>query len=437
MKQKFTYFIATLLLLSINTLQAQQAVKPMSYNVEHSDSCWYVTMNYRIDKMPKNDELLLISQICCPDTCINDSARRFQGKRYAKRYIKQYGRTPDVMPTGDNSFTMVIPEDMVTDTLIGVTYSEYTTPDGTIGALDTVEIILPVPAALSCRPVRRLQSTGDRMAQSHPFINNIRYYTTLNGDSAHIPTNPVNHVHFALNSQHLDPTYLNNAAAIDSLVSAIISLTNSSDSQIESIHIVGYTSPDSRDETVPKLGYKRAGTLCNHLQQRCNLPDSIFEVADGGKHWHMIYSDLTHQDMEHSDSLVRLLQAEKNSKKRLALLRRFNSGRQYSALCNDSASSNYRGACCTRIYYHNLTDSSAHDLNNIVNELANNPHPDYDKLRHKLSAYSNDPRALNIKGVIEHRQHRRSAAAEAFRRAAELGDEQAAQNMDLLGLSMD
>ena len=66
MKQKFTYFIATLLLLSINTLQAQQAVKPMSYNVEHSDSCWYVTMNYRIDKMPKNDELLLISQICCP-----------------------------------------------------------------------------------------------------------------------------------------------------------------------------------------------------------------------------------------------------------------------------------------------------------------------------------------------------------------------------------
>lgn len=419
-----------------STLNAQ-GVKPESYDLEHSDSCWYVTLNYRINKMPKNDELILISQICCPDTCINDSTRRFQGKRYAKRYARQYGYTPELSHEGLNSYTMNIPEGMVADTIIGVTYTEYTTPDGTIGELDTVEIVLPIPANLSCRPVRHKNTFADQMAAINPYINSIAEYAVLDVDSMPIPTNPVNHVHFETNSMNIEPGYWNNAATIDSLVSTILSLAGDEDSQIEAIQIVGYTSPDQRDEITPQLGYKRADALCKHIQQRTNMPDSVFEIADGGKHWHLIYSDLTHSDQEHTDSLVRLLRAQKSNKDRIALLRRFDKGKQYSALCNDTNAGKYRGACCTRIYYHNLADSSAHELNNIVAELANNPHPDYDALRSKLEAYTNDPRALNIKGVIEHKQHRRSAAAEAFRRAAILGDEQAMRNMDILGLSME
>lgn len=434
MKQKILLFLSFALLCS-NSFG--QNMKPVSCTTEHSDSCWYVTMNYYVDKMPKNDELILISQVCCPDTCVHDTARRFQGKRYARRYKKEFGRSPELTPAGMNSFTMVIPEDMVTDTLIGVTYSEYITPNGTESTLDTVEIILPMPANLSCRPVRRISSKADKLAETNPYISNIRYYKVLNGDSVHIPTNPTNHVHFAMNSQKLEPTYMNNAETIEDLIATITEMTRDNGSQVESIHIVGYTSPDHRDEIVPKLGYKRANALCSHLQKECNLPDSVFEIADGGKHWHHIYTDIAHSDMEHSDSLLRILQNEKNPKKRLAILRKFNNGKQYSALCNDSTATNYRGACCTRIYYHNLTDSSAQALNEVVKELAYNPNPDYDMLRNKLAMYGNDPRALNIRGVIDHRQHRRAAAAEAFRRAAALGDEQAETNLAILGLSMD
>lgn len=434
MKQRTFIFIIAALLCSA---AFSQGVHPVSCNAKHSDSCWYVTMNYHIEKMPKNDELILIGQICCPDTCVNDTARRFQGKKYAKRYAKQFGYTPELSPAGMNSFTMVIPEDMVTDTLIGVTYSEYNSPDGTVGTLDTVEIILPMPANLSCRPVRHLPSKADRMATEMPYITNISNYNILIGDSAHIPTNPTNHVHFAMNSQQLEPTYMNNAATIEELVATITELTKDKDSKVESIHIVGYTSPDKRDEIVPKLGYKRANALCSHLQKECNLPDSVFETADGGKHWHHIYTDLAHQETAHSDSLLRMLQDEKNPTKRLAILRKFNKGKQYDALCNDSTATNYRGACCTRIYYHNLTDSSTHVLNDVVNELAGNPHPDYDALREKLAIYGNDPRALNIRGVIDHRQHRRAAAVEAFRQAAAMGDKQAETNLAILGLGMD
>ena len=273
MKQKILFLFSIALLCSATFAQN---VKPVSCTTEHSDSCWYVTMNYHIDEMPKNDELILVTQICCPDTCVHDSARRFQGKRYARRYKKEFGEAAGLMPAGMNSFTMVIPEDMVTDTLVGVTYSEYTTPDGTVSTLDTVEIILPMPASLSCRPVKRLATGADKLAMSKPYVSSIRNYQVLDGDSVHIPTNPTTHVHFAMNSPQLEGTYLNNAETIEELISTITELTQDSDSEVESIHIVGYTSPDVRDEIVPKLGYKRANALCSHLQKECNLPDSVF-----------------------------------------------------------------------------------------------------------------------------------------------------------------
>ena len=433
MKQKlFFLLLATML----SAITKAQGISPESYNIRHSDSCWYVTMNYRIAQMPKNDELILITQICCPDTCINDTTRRFQGKKYAKRYVKEYGELPPLTPWGYNSFTMIIPEDMVSDTLIGVTYSEYTTPDGTTGALDTTEIILPIPAQLSCHPVHSRPTLSDIYAQSHPYVKNMSSYTALDGETTHIPTNPINHVYFTMSGQHLDPAYQHNAATIDSLVAAISTLMGDKNAQVQSIQIVGYTSPDRGDEIVPKLGYKRAVALRDKLQHRCNLPDSILEVADGGKHWHSIYSRLASMKSADSDSIASRLINEPNAKKRLAALRSYNNGKQYKQICNDS-SHIYRGACCTRIYYHNLGDSSTHHLNSVVAELSSNPHPDYESLLTKLKEYKDDPRALNLIGVIEHRLHRRSAAAAAFRKAALMGDEQAATNIGILGLSME
>ncbi len=433
MRAKLTILLLTL---SICTIIHAQGISPESYNIHHSDSCWYVTMNYRIAQMPKDDELILITQICCPDTCINDSTRRFQGKRYAKKYLKEYGQLPPLSLAGYNSYTMIIPEQMVSDTLIGVTYSEYTSPDGTVGALDTTEIILPRPATLSCHPIHNRPTQSDIFARSHPYVRNITEYAVLDGATAHIPTNPTGHVHYAMNSRHLDLNYQNNASTIDSLVAAISTLMGDKNAQVQSIQIVGYTSPDRGDEIVPKLGYKRAVALRDHLQHKCNLPDSVFEVADGGKHWHQIYANLATQQSPTSDTLAHHLINEPNVKKRLATLRNYNGGQEYRRICSDS-SHLHRGACCTRIYYHNLSDSSTQRLNHIVAQLSSNPQPDYPSLLAELKKFTDDPRALNLIGIIEHRLHHRSAAAKAFKKAALMGDEQAAANMDILGLSMD
>lgn len=433
MKQKTIQLIIALLYCGMTYAQG---VKPESYDIEHSDSCWYVTVNYRIAKIPGNDELIMLSRICCPDTCINDSTRRFQGKRYARRYAKRYGHRPTLLPTGYNRFTFIVPEEYVSDTLTGITYSEYTTPEGTTGYLDTTEIILPTPSNLCCHPVRRMQTIADRYAATHPYVCSMQEYTALDGNSVHIPTNPATHIYFTMNSPRFNPEYNNNAAIADNLAATITTLSADPNSQITAIQIIGYTAPDHRDEITPRLGYKRAMALRDHLQHRCNLPDSIFEVADGGKHWNRIYAALHSMNNKNADSLAHMMQSEKNIKKRTAMLHTFNDGKIFKALGSDS-NHMQRGACCTRIYYQNKPDSSTHQLNRIVAELRNNPTPDYDSLHKQLKAYENDPRAQNIIGVIEHRRHRNAAAAKAFRKAALMGDEQATINMELLGLDME
>lgn len=424
---------SSLFLILVLTAISTRAISftPDSCSVHHKDSCWYVTMNYMIDKLPKNDELLLHCQVCCPDTCINSGVSRFQGRRYAKEFKKNYGYKADTQPQGHHRCTLIIPENAVSDTILGITYSEYTSPLGTEGRIDSVRIFMPECQPMQLRPIMAALTEGDRLADRHPYICSMSSYKVLRGDSVHIPHSPMNHVHYPMNSARLERTYMNNSTTLDSLVSYINSILNDERAEIASIQIVGYTAPDHSDEIVPKLGYKRAVSMRDHLMQACDLPAEIFEVADGGKNWEQVYSDIAALQMSGSDSLIRLLYNEPKVKNRLATLRNFDDGSYYKAISSNN-SHNQRGACCTRIYYVNAPDSIADELNKIVQEVIINPHPDYNRLSDELEIYSQDPRSLNLQGVIDYRRHRRSAAEKAFLEGAMLGDEQAAFNLEIL-----
>ena len=421
-----------LLLVAISSFAIRaHSITPDSCIVRHNDGCWYITLNYMIDKLPKNDELILHSQICGPDTCISSGVSRFQGKRYAKDFKKMHGYKAASLPDGMHHCTLIIPEESVADSLFGITYSEYTSPQGTVGHIDSIRIFMPECPPMQLQRINAMPTAADYLAQEHPYICSMRSYKVLRGDSMHIPHSPMNHVHYPMNSARLEKGYMNNSTTLDSLVSYINRMMQDNRNNIESIQIIGYTAPDHRDEITPKLGYKRALSMRDHLMHRCNLPAEIFEVADGGKNWEQIYSDIAALRRISGDSLIRALYNEPNTNKRLAMLRNFEKGDFYNAI-NNQESANMRGACCTRIYYINAPDSVADELNKIVEKVILSPHPDYHRLSDELKIYSHDPRSLNLQGVIDYRRHRRSAAEEAFIEAAMQGDEQAALNLQIL-----
>ena len=376
---KFKSLFFTLLLFVYTVSYAQ--ITPERYSCTHNDSCWYFTFDYDIPEVPSNDGMLVVTHLCTPDTCISSTARHFQGKRYNRRYIKRYGRSPHLSPSGMECCTLSIPETAINDTLYGITYCEYNDPDGCYQRFDTVAICMPEAPSMSCHRIHPRQSIADHIAMEHPYVKSITHYTPLtNGNAGGMALTP-SIVSYTTNSSKLNPEYLQNAKSIEELVTIINDVLADSTTTIEAIQITGYTSPDG-SENKKGLGYARAKAMRDHIKKHHNLPDSIFEIADGGK-------------MNNKEIAPRI-------------------------------------ACCTGIYYNNKPDSTALALNEIVDELINNPNPDYRKMIDELKKYKDDPRVLNLQGVIDYRRHHRHAAERAFTKAAEMGDEQALVNLRIV-----
>ena len=422
-------FFFALLMLACTASYAQ--ITPESCNVTHSDSCWHFTFDYDIPRIPSNEGLVVVTHLCTPDTCISSTTRHFQGKRYSKRYIKRYGNTPDLSSSGWEMCTLSIPESAIGDTVYGITYCEYNDRKGCRQTYDTVSICMPTAPSLSCHRVAPMLSIADHIATEHPQVKNISSYIPLSNENAVAMGITPSIVRYATNSSKLNPEYLQNARTIEELMGIINDVLADSATTIEAVQIVGYTSPDGMETANGKLGYARAKAMRDHIKKHHHLHDSIFEIANGGKNWEMIYNDIRSMKIADSENLISMLQAEKSPEKRESMLKRYNGGTLYRELLERMFPA-HRIACCTGIYYNNKPDSVAHALNSIVDELMNNPRPDYRKMIDELKKYKDDPRVLNLQGVIEYRRHHRHAAERAFAKAAAMGDEQAKTNLRII-----
>lgn len=413
-------------LLAIGNLAAQ--ISPESSSVEHKDSNWYVTLDYEIDKIPSSDGMLLITHLCNPDTCISSATKHFQGRKYAKQYVKRHGYQPNLHNHGNSQCVIALPEKYASDTLWGITYCEYNKDGRNVSfTLDTMEITLPDSPPLSCHKVDAALTIADHIAKEHPYVKNISHYTPLNdGDRNPVETKRI--VRYRSNSSLLDTDYMNNAQSIEELTSIINQILADSSTTVESVQIVGYTSPEGNEQSNSELGYKRALALRDHIRTHHHLHDSVFEVANGGRDWQLIYKDIAMLDIPGGDSLIAQLKKEPSNTKREIILHNYDGGELFRELSR-VAFAKQRAASVSAIYYHNSTDSAAVAINEIVNELINNPQPDYKKMAQLLRQYKNDARAMNLQGVIDYRRHRLHAAERAFEKAAEMGDEQAATNL--------
>ncbi len=404
---------------------------PESYSAMHSDSCWHFTLGYSTPKMPSDEGMLVVTHVCTPDTCVSSATRYLQGKRYAKRYIKRYGSRPELHETGTHSCTLTLPETAISDTVYAVTYSEYDNGTAIEFICDTVAIAMPECPPMSCHRVLPQHGIAEQIASENPHVHSIRRYTPLTAENAPGMSVTPSIVRYVTGSSRLDPQYLDNAKSIQELMEIIDGVLADSSTHLESVQIVGYTSPDGGGSSRSRLGMERAIAMRDHIRRHHSLPDSLFEVANGGTNWSMLYSNIRSIENGNADSLITVMKQEPDPMKRESILKKYKGGILYREL-TERIFPNHRMACCTGIYYSRMTDSTTMTLNSIVDELINNPHPDYGRLIAELKQYKEDPRAMNLQGVIDYRRHHRHAAEQAFAKAAALGDRQAAVNLQIL-----
>lgn len=419
----------TVLASAIFTLTAKaQTIIPDGYTATHSDSSWNIMLNYYIDDIPGDKQLEMQCCICCADTCIMDTTRCFQGKKFRKKAARTNGYMPATSRLGMQRCTLVIPESMVGDSIMSITTYTLTDNDGIITETDSSYIYLPAVSPLSCHRVDDTESNADRISYRHRCILPMAYYEPLTINS--IP--PYSESQYAVNFRPanylLENSYMQNSTLIDTLANLIAAMTADSLAQIEVVQLVGYTAPNEKQQG---LGMKRATSLRDKLKYYCNLPDSIFEVLDGGRNWELIYESMSGSNIAGGDSMVTILRAEKSPARRETLISG-NLSNDILRKLGENALNSHRQACCARIYYRNTPDTIAPKLNRIVNELATNDTPDYATMLDELQQYSDDARALNLMGVIEYRRHKRGAAKKAFTEAAMMGDEQAMTNLMII-----
>ena len=427
MKQKLT--ITTLLITLCSVASAQFA--PEDYTAIHSDSSWYFTFDYDTPKPASNEGMLIVTHLCTPDTCISTAERHIQGKRYSKRYVKRHNRLPELQKHGPSSCTLVLPEKDVSDTMYGVTYCEYSDSRGTKFTCDTFAIYLPDCPPMSCHRVMPNRSIAEHIAAEHPEVKSIRYYTPLTSSNAAEMNITPYIVRYTSNSSKLDPEYLNNAQSIEEMMNLIGEILSDSTTVLESVQIAGYTSPEGYEDKATQRGLNRAIAMREHIKKHHSLPDSIFEVAGGGRNWNIIYNDIKEMNIPNANEFITKLKEEKSENEREKMLKQYNNGELYKNLQARYFPA-HRIACCAGIYYSNTPDSAAIMVNRIVNELINNPSPNYNALLNELKIYRNDPRVLNLEGVIEYRRHHRHAAERAFAKAARMGNEQALTNLEII-----
>lgn len=427
MRQKF--IITVLLVATCSIANAQ--FSPEDYTTVHSDSSWYFTFDYDIPKPSSNEGMVIVTHLCTPDTCISTAERHIQGKRYAKRYVKRHGRQPALQIHGPSSCTLILPESSINDTIYGITYCEYSNRYGTESYCDTIAICMPECPPMSCHRVRPRKSIADHIATEHPQVKSIRYYTPLTNKSASEIAVTPNIVRYTSNSSKLVPGYLNNAQSIDEIMYIIGEILADSTTSLQAVQIAGYTSPEGYEDKNTQNGLNRAIALRDHIRKQHQLPDSIFEVAGGGRNWNIIYKDIEETGVPGAEALITALQNEADESKRDRMLKQYDDGRLYKEL-QERYFPAHRMACCSGIYYQNSPDITAIALNRIVDELIHNPSPDYRKLLGELEQYKNDPRVLNLEGIIEYRLHHRHAAEEAFKKAARMGNEQAMINLQII-----
>ena len=414
------------------TATAHSQIVPKGYSATHSDSCWHFTFDYDTPKPASGEGMLIVTHLCTPDTCISTTEKHIQGKRYARRYVKRYGSQPPLHSHGPSSSSFILPETAISDTVYGIVYCEYSDRNVTKFLCDTTLICMPECPPMSCHRLEPQKSFADHLADEHRHVQNIRYYTALDNNNAAEKKITPHLVRYTSNSNKLNPGYLQNAQSIEEFMDMIDNILADSTTTIEAIQIAGYTLPDGSEDKATQRGLKRAASFRDHIRRHCDLPDSIFEIAGGGgKNWNIIYSDIMEMGLPYSSELVEELQSEPDAVERERILKRYKGGEVYRIL-QERYFPAHRMACCTGIYYSNAHDTTTNRLNAIVDELINNPSPDYGKLIAELKHYRQDPRVLNLEGIIEYRRHHRHAAEKAFRKAAEMGDEQALLNLEIV-----
>ncbi|MBR1871737.1 MAG: DUF3575 domain-containing protein [Bacteroidales bacterium] len=231
-----------------------------------------------------------------------------------------------------------------------------------------------------------------------------------------------------------DDYHRDNGPVLDEIMDITEKIMADTTSTVTRIQIVGLASVEGRLAHNVWLGNTRAMALQKYIQERLDIPDSMFDTVGGGEAWSEFRDQINDIYLEGGGAgltkdqlewVLSVIDNEPDVNKREAKLKAAEGGKIYEKLLtnilHDQRNSGY-----LKIYYDYVPDESAREINAAIDMLRKG---EYAKALEMLEKKRDDRRSDNAYAVALFYNGREAEALQMLKAAAANGDESAERNL--------
>lgn len=163
------------------------------------------------------------------------------------------------------------------------------------------------PLPIVAEPLPPVLSVTERLAQMEHFVEPIENYVPQKKIVAGTPAE-AQIVYFKLDRAEIDKGYSDNEKVLQHVVEVTRRIQKDPEAEIVHIVLLGLSSPEGSYEYNRILAGKRAAALKRYITDYISLPDSCFELVNGGEGWDELrYQVSQSADMPDKDAVLRII----------------------------------------------------------------------------------------------------------------------------------
>ena len=299
---------------------------------------------------------------------------------------------------------------------------------------EPVEPVVEKPV-LAVAPLLVPKTVADRLMDTNPIVQEIADYRPYDRTRVLRRDSGALFVHFPLDKSDLRREFRSNAETLDRIVDITRQILADSASNVRLIQIVGFASVEGRQGYNENLAQQRAVALRQYIQEQVAVPDSLFELNNGGEAWAELRDQLAEAietntgDAETIKRAMVIIDEEADADRREQRLRRLDGGRVWNYL-KTSLLADQRNSGYLRIFFDRVPDRQAEQIN-AASALIQEER--YEEALAILNKVRDDSRAWNALAVSLYMTGHKDEALGYFRQAASQGNADAAANLQRLG----
>ena len=239
------------------------------------------------------------------------------------------------------------------------------------------------------------------------------------------------YVHFPVGKTILNSDFRGNSEVLDKIMDITRQIMADTTSSVSRIQIVGLASIEGSEANNRNLADGRAIALQRYVQERLNLPDSLFDSVGGGEAWSEFRDQVNDirlaggaQGISQAQAgkVLEIIDNEPNPARREQKVR----GLDVWPLLKNELLSDQRNSGYIRIYYDYVPDLSARTINDGIAAINRGEYPLALQI---LEGVKDDPRSASALAVAMWYNGLKEEAVQLLRKAAAAGDEAAARNL--------